>query len=162
MPARPDEALARLREGNARFTQGRSERDDKPIAEADAFATVLTCMDGRLAPEIVFDEGLGGFFVLRVGGNVAGEFELQAIEVTMELGVSLVVVLGHTDCKAVARAEAGGAGSLFDAIREQAASGDLVRDNVLGQADKIRHALPHVRVAAAVYDVATGAVTFLD
>lgn len=119
-------------------------------------------MDSRVAPEIVFDQGLGELFVVRVGGNVAGELELASIAVTLDLGVSLVVVLGHTDCKAVARSlTSDGRGVLFDMIREHQQSEDPVRDNALGQAEKLRRSLP-VRVVAGVYDVATGRVTFLD
>jgi carbonic anhydrase len=108
----PDEALKRLKEGNARFVAdmlkeaalGSKKRIElaqgqKPIA------VVLTCADSRAAPEIVFDKGLGVLFVIRVAGNVTGPEVYASIEYALaELKTPLIVVLGHTSCGAVAAA----------------------------------------------------------
>src|SRR5690606_26127797 len=66
------------------------------------FAVVITCSDSRVAPEIIFDEGIGDLFVIRTAGNLIGDLELGSIEYATEhLHTSLVVVLGHTECGAV-------------------------------------------------------------
>lgn len=71
-------------------------------ADQEPFAIVLGCSDSRVAPEIVFDQGLGDLFVIRVAGNVAGPTEMGSIEFAAEyFGTRLVVVLGHTGCGAV-------------------------------------------------------------
>lgn len=102
-------ALARLRAGNERYVAGRSTRpvtDDarrrELLAGQEPFAVILGCADSRVPPEIVFDQGLGDLFVIRVVGNVAGLSQIGSIEFAVEqLGARLVVVLGHTSCGAV-------------------------------------------------------------
>ena len=108
----PEEALKRLKEGNARFVAdmpkdaevGSKKRIElsqgqKPIA------VILTCADSRAAPEIVFDKGLGVLFVIRVAGNVTGPEVYASIEYALaELKTPLIVVLGHTSCGAVGAA----------------------------------------------------------
>ena len=104
-----EEALARLRAGNARFREGHLEHPDQGAVrmhqlerEQHPFAVVLSCSDSRVPPEIVFDEGLGDLFVVREAGHVAGAPTLGSIEYAVEhLGVHLVVVLGHDQCGAV-------------------------------------------------------------
>src|SRR2546421_10128212 len=109
-PKTPDEALARLLTGNKRFVQGKPEhprRDSvqriKTAQGQKPFAIILTCSDSRLAPEDIFDEGLGSLFVVRVAGNTAtdpvliGSMEYSVIT----FGSVLLMVLGHTDCGAV-------------------------------------------------------------
>lgn len=160
----PDEALARLREGNVRFASGASERSDGPVARSSAFATILTCVDPRVAPEIVFDVPLGRLFVIRVAGNVAGDLETRSIDLAVGLGTPLVIVLGHTDCKAIERSlTTEHADPLLDRIREHAAPDDPIRANARGNADAVRAAIgDRARVVAAVYDVTSGRVTFFD
>ena len=105
----PDVALARLTAGNARFVAGRVEhpRQDpqRRLVVADGqhpFATILTCSDSRLAPEVIFDQGLGDLFVARVAGNVVDDEILASIEYSViHLGSTLVMVLGHDRCGAV-------------------------------------------------------------
>ena len=103
------EALERLRMGNARFMTGqtRSHRTDPDWRRVLAtgqrpFAIVLTCADSRVAPEILFDQGLGDLFVLRVAGNVINKSILGSMEYAVhEFDVKCVVVLGHDFCGGV-------------------------------------------------------------
>jgi carbonic anhydrase len=105
----PEVALARLAAGNARFVADRAEhpRQDRRRRLAVAsgqhpFATILTCSDSRLAPEVIFDQGLGDLFVARVAGNVVDDEILASIEYSViHLGSTLVMVLGHDRCGAV-------------------------------------------------------------
>jgi carbonic anhydrase len=107
-----EEALKRLKEGNARFVADMPKEAElaskKRIELAQGqrpIAVVLTCADSRAAPEIVFDKGLGVLFVVRVAGNVGGPEVYASIEYALaELKTPLVVVLGHTSCGAVAAA----------------------------------------------------------
>jgi len=108
----PDEALKRLKEGNARFVSDMPKEAElaskKRIELAQGqrpIAVVLTCSDSRAAPEIVFDKGLGVLFVIRVAGNVGGPEVYASIEYAIaELKTPLIVVLGHTNCGAVGAA----------------------------------------------------------
>jgi carbonic anhydrase len=104
----PDEALARLQGGNRRFVEGASLRRDYPAqVKATAsgqypFAVVLSCIDSRSSPEIVFDQGIGDLFVARVAGNYAPTDIIGSIEfATKVAGARLVVVMGHTECGAI-------------------------------------------------------------
>ncbi len=108
----PDEALKRLLEGNARYAAGKARRPRQAagrraeVARGQApFAIVLGCADSRVPPEIVFDQGLGDLFVVRVAGNIAEDAGIGSIEYGAEhLGARLVLVLGHAECGAVAAA----------------------------------------------------------
>jgi carbonic anhydrase len=104
------EALDRLREGNARFATGVRSLDtlmrQRPLRElADGqapFAVVLGCSDSRVPVEIVFDQGLGDLFVIRVAGNIVAPSQIGSVEFAAErFGTRLVVVLGHTRCGAI-------------------------------------------------------------
>ncbi len=107
-----DEALKRLKEGNARFVADTPKEavlgSKKRIELAQGqrpIAVILTCADSRAAPEIVFDKGLGVLFVIRVAGNVGGPEVYASIEYALaELKTPLIVVLGHTNCGAVGAA----------------------------------------------------------
>lgn len=107
------EALTLLKEGNARFSQGKPARPNQDEARrintADngqkPFAAVLSCSDSRVPVELLFDRGVGDVFVVRVAGNVAGVDQVGSIEYAVEhLGVPLIVVLGHNKCGAVSAA----------------------------------------------------------
>jgi carbonic anhydrase len=108
-----NEALRRLQQGNARFVSGGTERDpehyptrrEQLATGQEPFAIIVGCADSRVPVEIVFDQGLGDLFVVRVAGNVVSTTQLASIEFAAEqLGARLVVVLGHTDCGAMAAA----------------------------------------------------------
>ena len=97
--------LERLKEGNRRFVSGASDqvhRTHKDIDDQRPFAIVLGCSDSRVPPEIVFDQGVGDLFVIRIAGNVVTPAELAGIEFAAKIfGSRLVIVLGHTCCGAV-------------------------------------------------------------
>lgn len=101
------EALASLVEGNHRFVNGTGigshpERRADLVEGQQPFAAVLGCADSRVPVEAVFDQGLGDLFVVRVAGNVAGPSQVGSLEFAVsQLGVRLIVVLGHSACGAV-------------------------------------------------------------
>lgn len=104
------EALARLREGNRRFVSGvrsldtltTQTRRDEFLAGQTPFAVVVGCSDSRVPVEIVFDQGLGDLFVIRVAGNIVAASQVGSVEFAAErFGTRLVVVLGHTRCGAI-------------------------------------------------------------
>lgn len=105
----PSESLERLLEGNQRYVRDElihpnhsSDRREAIAAGQQPFATILGCSDSRVAPEIIFDQGLGDLFIVRDAGNVAGPIELNSIDYSVKyLGSSLVLVLGHEGCGAV-------------------------------------------------------------
>jgi len=111
----PEEAMARLKAGNARFAKGLHKRVDYVAERAtlingqQPYAILLTCSDSRVPPELVFDESLGKLFIVRVAGNVVDQVALGSIEYGVEeLGARLIVVLGHQSCGAVEATLKGG------------------------------------------------------
>ena len=111
-PATPDAALARLVAGNKRYAASHATHPDQSQARRvavqtsqDPFAIVFGCIDSRVPPELVFDEGLGDLFVVRSAGHVLDDAELGSLEFGVEeFHVPLVVVLAHTRCGAIAAA----------------------------------------------------------
>ena len=104
----PTKALAMLKQGNERFVSGKAiERDYlaqvKQTAEGQfPFAAVVSCLDSRIPPAIVFDRGIGDLFVARVAGNFVNDDILGSLEFATKLaGAKLIVVMGHTECGAV-------------------------------------------------------------
>jgi carbonic anhydrase len=103
------EALAHLREGNRRFvselgnSEGVTEARRRKVADAqEPFAIVLGCSDSRVPAELVFDQGLGDLFVIRVAGNIVAPSQVASVEfAAARFGVRLVVVLGHSNCGAI-------------------------------------------------------------
>ena len=105
------EALRRLRDGNARFIAGTRAADGvvdparrHALAEGqEPFAIILGCSDSRVPAEIVFDQGLGDLFVIRVAGNIVAPSQVGSVEfAAARFGTRLVVVLGHSNCGAIA------------------------------------------------------------
>ena len=159
-----DAVLAELKAGNAHHVAKKYQQPHQTAARQHALASgqsphcaILTCADSRVPPEIVFDEGLGDIFDVRVAGNVAGDDETASLEYAAEhLHVPLIVVMGHTHCGAVSAALEGGTlpGKLPDlmaALRpavDQSAHepGDrldnAVRDNVVHVVEQLRAAKP--------------------
>ena len=194
----PDQALARLAEGNRRFVAGTSLHRDYPAqvkatsAGQFPFAVVISCIDSRSGPELVFDQGIGDIFVARVAGNYCPVDLLGSTEyATKKAGAKLVVVLGHTDCGAVKGAcdkvELGNLTTVMHAIQPAV---DSVTDE---QADRSSHnkkfvravteanvrrtiagiranspILHHleetgdVKIVGAMLDISSGTVTFLQ
>src|SRR5512145_2094347 len=104
------QALQRLREGNARFTGNASSFDPDTTqsrrsaltASQEPFAIILGCSDSRVPAEIVFDQGLGDLFVIRVAGNIVAPSQVGSVEFAAEaFGTRLVVVMGHSLCSAI-------------------------------------------------------------
>lgn len=104
------EALYRLREGNLRFVAGvrsqevmtRQTRRNELAAGQEPFAIILGCSDSRVPAEIVFDQGLGDLFVIRVAGNIVASSQVGSVEfAAARFGTRLVVVLGHSQCGAI-------------------------------------------------------------
>jgi carbonic anhydrase len=104
------EALERLREGNHRFVSGQGNVDELStrsrraalVSGQEPFAIILGCSDSRVPAEIVFDQGLGDLFVIRVAGSVVAPSQIGSVEFAAErFGTRLVVVLGHSQCGAV-------------------------------------------------------------
>ncbi|WP_445241160.1 carbonic anhydrase [Microcoleus vaginatus] len=105
----PNSALQKLMEGNQRYIEQKRTFPDQArsriveVAQGQhPFATILACSDSRVAPEIIFDQGLGDLFDIRVAGNFLDDVVLGNIEyAALELGVPLLVILGHERCGAV-------------------------------------------------------------
>lgn len=104
------EALERLREGNRRFASGEPGHNTRSgrtlrselASSQQPFAVILGCSDSRVPVEIVFDQGLGDLFVIRVAGNVVAPSQIGSVEFAAErFGTRLVVVLGHSRCGAI-------------------------------------------------------------
>ncbi|MGJ8662630.1 MAG: carbonic anhydrase [Marinicella sp.] len=102
--------LKKLKEGNQRFAAGHSDQDIKSInsqrisvaQRQKPFAVILGCSDSRVPAELVFDQGLGDLFVIRVAGNVVAPSQIGSVEFAVTMfGSPLVVVLGHSNCGAI-------------------------------------------------------------
>lgn len=187
------DALKRLKEGNARYAQGKMAHPacDAPtraeIAQSQhPFAIVLGCSDSRVAPEVLFDLGMGDLFVVRTAGNLIDDVVLGSIEYAAEhLGTPLVVVLGHERCGAVKATAAGGEApghlaALVKAIepsveKAKGMPGDLVENAVSLNVDamvlgiKSSHPILEemvkegkLAVIGARYDLDTGEVSFKE
>lgn len=179
-------ALERLRKGNAEYvdkglyTSNVSHKVRRDLKEngQHPFACIITCSDSRVIPESVFSVGLGDLFVIRVAGNVIGEFVLGSVEYAAEhLKTPLVVVLGHTECGAVAAAmdEADDThiGSIVTEIQE-AIGNEHDRNhasllNVEHSVDKLKKNLTvsgetkaGLRILGGMYDIDTGRVEFYE
>ncbi|MBI2813261.1 MAG: carbonic anhydrase [Opitutae bacterium] len=190
----PADALTRLKDGNRRFVaeklqhphQGAGRRTELAASQAP-YAIVLGCADSRTGPEVIFDQGIGDLFVLRVAGNVLNPEIVGSMEYAVEhLGSRLIVVLGHERCGAVKAAKEtvaangtapGSIQSLVLAIKP-AVDSTVGQDaeatckaNVLHVAAALRASAPilagkiasgAVKVVGGRYDLDTGAVEFFD
>ncbi len=162
------EALERLRDGNRRFASGGRAAGARAPAELaksqEPFAIILGCSDSRVPAEIVFDQGLGDLFVIRVAGNIVAPSQVDSVEfAAARFGTPLVVVLGHTRCGAIlatleelrrpAPARSRSLRSIVDRVRPSVEAllgtgaarddGELVdlavRANIRAAADHLRH-----------------------
>jgi len=110
------EALSFLKEGNSRYTSDNlthpnsdNNRKKSQTGGQTPFAIILSCADSRVVPELIFDQGIGDLFVIRVAGNTANASSIASIEYAVaHLGTKLIVVLGHESCGACGAAIAGG------------------------------------------------------
>lgn len=196
----PDEVLQDLLDGNARFASGKTQSprrtpqdfallSDSQLPEA----IVIACADSRVPPELLFDQGVGDLFVVRIAGNIvsgAGAVVKGSIEYAVaELGVKLIMVLGHSNCGAVKAAVKhindqdplpGAIDEMVKLIRpavERAKQlqGNVVensiRENVLLGVERLKGLEPiikepvaagRLKVVGATYDLATGRVLLTD
>jgi carbonic anhydrase len=196
-PSTPDNILTRLKAGNANFVSRFSfvnvhsdssysyyDQIVKTGHEQHPIACVLTCMDSRVPPEIIFDQGIGNLFVLRVAGNIQDDDILGSIEYAVEeKKVRLLIVMGHTNCGAIGAAFGNvdsSAKELYELIahvkraivpNDQPPYDATAKNNVkLTMEDILQHS-PSVKrkyddqellLAGALYDVSTGKVTWLQ
>ncbi len=189
----PAAALERLKEGNRRFVSGTMKPRNwsaKVVATASGqfpFAAVLGCMDSRAPIEIVFDQGIGDVFGVRVAGNVVNDDELGSLEYAVKVGTKLIVVLGHTGCGAVKGAidgvQLGNLTGLLAKIQPAVAAANcsnskdetcvtkVAEQNVRTAMKEIAAKSPYLKeyidkgkigLVGGLYDVSTGKVTFLS
>lgn len=188
----PDAALKRLMDGNQRFVQEKGEHPDqsrariKEVAKAQhPFAALLSCADSRVPPEILFDEGIGDLFDIRVAGNIVTPEVLGSLEYAADiLGTPLIMVLGHERCGAVTAAVqgkrlSGHIGSFVQAIKPAVlkTEGELddlidktVLTNVQYQIEKLKRNSTllsqrlqdgRLKIVGGRYDLDTGEVTLI-
>lgn len=193
----PQQALDILKEGNHRFLNNLSiNRNHLEVVNETKdgqwpFSAILSCMDSRTSAELIFDQGLGDIFSIRIAGNIANEDIIGSLEyATKAAGSKLILVLGHTGCGAVKGAcdnvELGNLTGLLQKIRpsvdEEPSTGDRSSKNIefvnsvaainvkntvkdiVRKSETIREMLEkgQIGIASAMYDVTTGSVTFHD
>ncbi len=146
----PAAALQRLQGGNARFRAGLSAYPNHDSARRlvttslgqKPFATVLACSDSRVPVEILFDQGIGDLFVVKVAGNVAGTNEIGSMEYgVVHLNTPVLLVLGHTHCGAVTAVTKG---------EEVHGSIPALVDNIVPALEATRHAHPELEGSALI------------
>ncbi len=194
----PREALGYLKEGNLRFVNN-LQTDRNLLKQVNLtsegqfpFATILSCIDSRTSAELIFDQGLGDIFSIRIAGNVLNTDILGSMEYACGLAKSkIIVVLGHTNCGAVISAcnnlEIGHLTSLLNKIKPAVESENTVTDNRTGSnpdfvskvsTANVKHTIRQIRaqspiikdleekgdiiITGGLYSVETGVVTFFD
>ena len=190
-PASPAAALERLLAGNQRFVdeacqnpQRSRSRIQEIASDQYPFASILGCADSRVPAEIVFDQGLGDLFVIRVAGNIASQTAIGSLEfATLVLGTQLIVVVGHSGCGAVAAAIKGEPlpgriSSIVEEIKPAIARakdkiGDLTENTVIANIQRQAHKLVEssiladsiqagkLKIVGGQYDLQTGKFTLV-
>jgi len=187
----PEVAIELLKEGNKRFVDKDSTQRDllsqvgKTSTGQFPFAALLSCIDSRVPAELVFDQGIGDIFNVRVAGNIVNEDVLGSLEYSCKVaGSKVVVVMGHTKCGAVTAAckhvELGNITHLLNKIQpavtvasngevDDAAIERVALKNIELSIERIREESPilaemekngDIKIVAAIYDVASGLVCF--
>lgn len=192
------DALERLREGNRRFVAGTSNIDEalssarraELVGGQSPFAVILACSDSRVPVELIFDQGLGDLFVIRVAGNVVAPSQIGSVEfAAAQLGSRLVVVLGHSNCGAVEatlkelaqdqKQRSPNLRAIVDRIRpavealmsDGVSLHDAVAANVRQSVSQLQHGsqilermieIDELAIIGAEYSIESGEVTFLD
>lgn len=192
---KPEDALRLLKEGNDRFTKkkriDRNYHDQitKTSSGQAPYAVVLSCIDSRVPTEIIFDQGIGDIFNIRIAGNVINEDILGSMEFACNLvGSKLIVVLGHTKCGAIKgaykKASLGHLTGLLKKIKpaidacshsndteERIHLDNIAKENVEFVMDEIKEKSPvlstmisdgSVKLVGGMYDVNDGKVTFAE
>jgi len=182
----PEQALKQLMDGNLRYSQEKllhpNRSKEARICAANGqnpFAIILGCSDSRVAPELIFDQGIGDLFVVRVAGNVAGAVELDSIVFSaIYLKSSIIMVLGHQNCGAIQAVINGQAQDIesiasliapsLELARKQEGSliENTVKDNVLYVASELKKSPAlskliqenKINIVGGYYDFHSGAV----
>lgn len=188
----PDQALEQLKEGNKRFADGKMinntnyrEQIEATKADQHPHTVILACMDSRVPPEAIFDQGLGSLFVNRVAGNIEDADMLGSMEYATKVkGSKLIVVMGHSHCGAVKgsieNAQLGNLTQLVDHIKPAIKGDTAHKESMIEETVKnnvkltITHILEKssviadlvkenkVKIVGAYYDIATGKVDFME
>jgi carbonic anhydrase len=189
----PTGGITRLMEGNARFAAGKpsgpnrsAERRQEVAAKQAPFAIVVSCSDSRVAPELVFDQGIGDLFVVRTAGHVVDPVALGSIEFAIgSLGARSILVVGHERCGAVQAAlehaeVPGSIGKVLESIEPAVGGPEKATPEALDRAARkqvqavvaqLKAAGPivasaikdgSVEIACGVYDLDTGVVTAVE
>jgi carbonic anhydrase len=197
-PVSPSEELEALKEGNLRFVNNEAQIQDfhfqinKTKDGQKPYAVILSCLDSRVPPEIIFDQGIGQIFVARVAGNIENSDMLASLEFGTALsGAKLIVVLGHTKCGAIKSAcQNTKFGHLTSLLKKIAPAVKVVKsstqsfdntsyehidlvseENVRMTVSSIRkkskilrelEAQNKARIVGAIYDISSGKVTFQE
>ncbi|MFI3319010.1 MAG: carbonic anhydrase [Rikenellaceae bacterium] len=192
----PAEAISALKAGNARFASEKlrnphssRERRLETTDHQHPFAAIVTCSDSRVPAELIFDEGIGDMFIIRVAGNIVNsDVVMGSVDYAIDhLGVKVVVVLGHENCGGVTsaitvdehtthHAHKGSIGDLIEAIQEDVkpyigkpeSLCEAIHYNTKNQVKRImdveyiskKVAAGEVKIVGAYYDLHTGVVTF--
>ena len=188
-----EKALQKLLKGNKRFVALRAQHPNQGIKRRKEvikgqkpFAVIVSCSDSRVPPEIIFDQGIGDLFVVRVAGNIIDDCALGSIEYAVDhLGTGLILVLGHGKCGAVTAVVKGEkphghirsiVKAILPAVKKaKQKPGDVlenaIRINVRQVVHEIKSSKPviaekikrqQIRIAGAYYDIETGAVTIIE
>ncbi|MGO9644547.1 MAG: carbonic anhydrase [Candidatus Bathyarchaeia archaeon] len=195
VPTTPDEALNNLMAGNARYMQGApihpnqsAERQAEVAQGQQPWAAILGCIDSRVPPELVFDQGLGDLYVARTAGQVIDNYVIGSLEYAFKTGAKLIMVLGHQSCGAVQStiqvlqtngSAPGQIAAIVEAIKPaviaaQSQPGDLLENattaNVMLEVEYLKsssqiisNALDDgsIKLVGAEYDLHTGAVNLI-
>ncbi len=193
----PEVALDILKEGNLRFVNNQRlnrnllEQADETSKAQNPFAIILSCIDSRTSSELIFDQGIGDIFSVRIAGNVVNDDIIASLEFACEFsGSKLIVVLGHTNCGAVRGAynnvQAGNLTGLLSKIKPaienvmkkhkpdidyNLISNDIIRENVILGIKKIHNNSPiltelveqkKVKIVGGIHDISNGEVQFFQ
>lgn len=187
----PDDAIKELKNGNIRFVEGRLENTDykeqieNTKADQHPHSVILSCLDSRVPPETIFDQGIGNIFVARVAGNLSDDNILGSLEYGAKVKeCRLIVVMGHSKCGAVKgaldNAELGHLTQLVAQIKPAITGDKSNPDNMLDETSRKNVKLTiekilkssevlaelvkegKLKIVGAYYDIATGKVEFMD
>lgn len=188
-----EDALKQLKEGNKRYVKGELKHPHTDVKRRNEltgsqypFAVILSCADSRVVPELLFDQGLGDLFVIRVAGNIAKDKVIGSMEYAIKfLNTKLIVVMGHESCGAVGaalgEADPGGhIGVIIEKIKpavymSKRMPGDHLTNAIKVNAQLVSEELKEskpilqdaikssgVKVVSAYYNLSKGEVEFLD
>ena len=186
-----DDALSEMKAGNQRFLNGKPVNTDYKSqiehtkSDQHPHTLVLSCLDSRIPPEIIFDQGIGNIFVARVAGNIEDQNILGSMEFATKVkGTKLIIVMGHNKCGAVKgaidHAELGSLTQLVDQIKPAIVGDTSNLDNMLNETSKnnVKMTIADIlktssvisdlvnedklKLVGAYYDITSGQVTFLN